>query len=111
MEFTMGVRVPVRVRVGIAEVRRLGGRRREEKRCHHRKAVRQRGKDRWKAKKKIKSKESIIPNKTSSHSNPRQAHVFKALQKPVLCGSLFAEEAWLEAPAGEEQMVRLQASL
>lgn len=108
----MGVRVPVRVRVGIAEVRRLGGRRREEKRCHHRKAVRQRGKDRWKAKKKkIKSKESIIPNKTSSHSNPRQAHVFKALQKPVLCGSLFAEEAWLEAPAGEEQMVRLQASL
>lgn len=106
----MGVRVPVRVRVGISEVRRLGGRRREEKRCHHRKAMRQRGKDRWKAK-KIKSKESIILNKTSSHSSPRQAHVFKALQKPVLCGSLFAEDAWLEAPAGEEQMVRLQASL
>lgn len=61
--------------------------------------------------KKIKSKESIIPNKTSSHGSPRQAHVFKALQKPVLCGSLFAEEAWLEAPAGEEQMLRLQASL
>lgn len=61
--------------------------------------------------KKLRSNKNIIFNKKSSQGSPRQACVFKALQKPVLCGSLCAEEAWLRAPAGEEQMLRLQVSL
>lgn len=59
---------------------------------------------------KLRSEESTIPNKKSSHSSPMQDCVFKALQTPVLCGSLFSEEAWLGAPTGGETG-RLQASL
>lgn len=105
MEFIAGVSAPVRARLGTAEVRRFRGKEMPSEKSW------ETGEGRDGRAKQIRSKGSIIPNKKSSQGSPRQACVFKALQKLILCGSLFAEEAWLGAPAAEERMLRLQACL
>lgn len=49
-----------------------------------------------------KQRKHDFPQKVKPSSR-RQACVFKALQKLILCGSRFTEEAWLGAPAGQDR--------